>query len=214
MSRKNLSESDIFITKLKFVLLGDLSVGKSSILLSFMSNKYSKQALPHNMEVKTTQKRIMNQFIKYELWDLVDDNDMDNKHLYYHMTDLFIIVFSVIDSDSFFNAFEKWYPDLKTMFICPNVIFIGNKIDLRKDEEVLGGGHIGREQAERLAKRFQCDYFETSTRNKNNIEEIFVEATKKSLKKKREIIEKKNSGICEVNLGGCCASIGERCIIF
>ena len=55
--------------------------------------------------------------------------------LSYGATDIFLIVMSVAHKVTLDNASKKWYQEITTQ--APNVpiIFIGNKIDLREEEE-------------------------------------------------------------------------------
>lgn len=51
--------------------------------------------------------------------------------LAYPGTDVFLIIFSVIDRDSFINATKKWFPEVEECEPKGLKIFLGNKIDLR-----------------------------------------------------------------------------------
>ena len=192
MSSRNLSEiasRDSFL-KLKFVVLGDGSVGKTCILLRLFSNTYSDQYIPTILETSNTQMKINQKNVKLELWDTAgQEGYSEMRRLLYPLTDLFIIVFSVIDQTSFFNAFERWHPDL--MSNCPkvNIIFVGNKIDLRDDIKVSSGEHIGKSRASELAGKFHCRYFECSAKNQEGVEEVFRQGAKICLETKdKEII--------------------------
>lgn len=54
----------------------------------------------------------------------------------YGQADVFLIIFSVIDQDSFENALKKWYPELEQADLkrVPK-LFVGNKVDLRTDNQ-------------------------------------------------------------------------------
>jgi small GTP-binding protein len=49
----------------------------------------------------------------------------------YPNTDIFLIVFSVVDSKSFISAKKKWFPEVKQEVPNANVLFVGSKMDLR-----------------------------------------------------------------------------------
>lgn len=57
--------------------------------------------------------------------------------LSYPRTDVFLLVYSVVDLPSFENLRSKWYPEISQH--CPNVPFllVGTKIDLREDGPTL-----------------------------------------------------------------------------
>ena len=52
------------------------------------------------------------------------------------MQDVFIICFSVADSNSFDNVLEKWHPEVN--HYCPRVpiVLVGTKVDVREAEGV------------------------------------------------------------------------------
>jgi len=54
----------------------------------------------------------------------------------YPNTDIFLIVFSIVDPDSFKNAKKKWMPEVKGEVPNANVLFVGSKMDLRDSLEL------------------------------------------------------------------------------
>jgi small GTP-binding protein len=49
----------------------------------------------------------------------------------YPNTDIFLIVFSVVEPESFRNAKKKWFPEIKREVPNAKVLFVGSKMDLR-----------------------------------------------------------------------------------
>ena len=69
------------------------------------------------------------------LWDTAGQEDYDRlRPLSYPDTDVILMCFSIDSPDSLENIPEKWTPEVR--HFCPNVpiILVGNKKDLRNDE--------------------------------------------------------------------------------
>ena len=98
-----------------------------------------------------------------------------------------ILVFDLTSKESF-KGLEEWCKLLdENAPLDISVIVVGNKVDLIKDRVV--SNHEIREYMERK----QLKYYETSAKNKKNIDEVFLEIAK-SIKKNRfdNIIEDKD----------------------
>ena len=77
-----------------------------------------------------------------------------------------IIVFDVTNRDSF-NRASKWFKEMKDYAEGnPQIILVGNKIDLKNRE-------ISSEEATNLARQFDCNFYEVSAYLGTNVVEIF-----------------------------------------
>jgi len=208
-------DTNSFVRKLKFVVLGDASVGKTCILHSFLKGEFFDEYVPTIIENKLTQMKIGSSFVKLELWDTAGQEEYkEMRRLSYHQTDLFIIVLSVVDRNSLTNALEKWYPDLMTDSKDTNMIFVGNKIDLRTEEEIENGNHLSKQSIEEMMGKIKCCYYECSAKLKEGVEEIFREGAKLCLgKMKDEDVGDEFNGKNTGAIFGCCTS-GGSCKIF
>ena len=52
--------------------------------------------------------------------------------LAYPGADVFLVIFSVVDPESFINTTKKWFPEIEDGEPRGIKIFLGNKIDLRE----------------------------------------------------------------------------------
>jgi small GTP-binding protein len=71
------------------------------------------------------------------LLDTAGPEDYDRlRPLSYPQTDVFLVVFSVVNPPSFRNVVQKWLPEIRLH--CPDVpiLLCGSKIDLREDIEL------------------------------------------------------------------------------
>ena len=76
-----------------------------------------------------------------------------------------IIIFDVTNRETFEKA-RKWFQELKNLEKNPTIILVGNKIDLPNRE-------ISNEEAEKLAKEYNCEFFEVSALLGTKVDEIF-----------------------------------------
>ena len=125
------------------------------------------------------------------LWDTAGQEDYDRlRPLSYPDTNVILLCFAIDHPDSFLNVSLKWITELK--HFCPGVpiILVGNKKDLRHDEEV----HIQLEKYKQKPVTFeegqilalelgaQC-YLESSAKTREGVREVFEAAARASLKK-------------------------------
>ena len=153
----------------KVVLLGAASVGKTCIVTREISDFYDPEQTPTvgaSFSVKTIT--IGDITMNLRIWDTAGQERFRSlAPMYYQGSQAAIIVFSIIDSDSFEQA-EYWINELKMHFTTPPALFlVGNKVDLA-DSRI-----ISAEQAERKAKEINATYFETSAKNGQNVSELF-----------------------------------------
>jgi len=124
--------------------------------------------------------------VDLSLWDTAGQEDYDRlRPLSYPDADVVLICFSVDNPDSLTNITEKWWPEV--CHFCPDVpvVVVGNKADLRTDENTiveLGAlkqkpveSSEGRDVATHIAA---VAYRECSARNNDGVREVFETATR------------------------------------
>ena len=121
---------------IKFVVVGDEKVGKTCLLLSYITNAFPKEQKPIFLENYSPNIMVDGKPFQLNVWDVDEQNDK-LRPLCYPRTEIFLICFSIISRSSFENIKTKWKEEIKQH--CPNVPFIlvGNKIDLREDTETI-----------------------------------------------------------------------------
>ena len=80
-----------------------------------------------------------NKVFNLGLWDTAGQEDYDRlRPLSYPQTDVFMLCFSCVSTNSFNNVRDKWYPEVR--HYCPDtpVVVVGTKIDMRTDKQALG----------------------------------------------------------------------------
>ncbi|KAF8306830.1 cell division cycle 42 [Clavulina sp. PMI_390] len=172
---------------LKCVLVGDRSVGKSSLLMSFVTNKClpASEEVPEVYDASTTTVSLGEVQYNLDIFD-IDGNTQEHKKraLMYPYTDAFLICFSVISPQSFQHVEEDWAPEIAHH--CPGTpwVLVGTKIDRRGDPDVLerlsakGESVITTEQGKILAMKLRAfAYVECSAKTMTGLKEAFDEVS-------------------------------------
>jgi NAD(P)H-hydrate epimerase len=169
-SKENKNKIDF---KFNYVLIGNSNVGKSSLLKSFFNNKNSEKIEDYNtkkidLEDKKILIKFYNMFLFREIQGLI---------FVYDITDL--------------QSFEKINFYLKEINFSKKIfkILIGNKKDLENERKITF------EQGKNFADSNEMLFFETSAKEKMNIQEPILSMTKEIIKKLKE----KNNKIPFIN---------------
>lgn len=171
-------------TKLKCVLVGDGSVGKTSLVVSYTTNGYPTEYVPTAFDNYNVVVNVDNQPIRLQLCDTAGQDDFDSlRPLCYPQTDVFLVCFSVVSPTSFHNVREKWLPELRQHNPRVPIVLVGTQSDLRTDVKVLIELAQYREQpvsevaARRLAHQIGAvGYVESSALTQRNLKEVFDQA--------------------------------------
>jgi small GTP-binding protein len=118
--------------------------------------------------------------VKFIIWDLAGQPTFEKvRGHYYSGCNGILLVFSVVDRESFDNA-SKWLVEaFKNMGPLPPTVIIGNKIDLRDSYDK--AKYVTTEEGEEFTKYFiekldvPAIYRETSARTGANIQDTFHE---------------------------------------
>lgn len=188
---------------IKCVLVGDGSVGKTCMLISYTQDKFPTEYVPTIFENYSANIQVDKQSITLSLWDTAGQEDYNElRQLSYPQADVFIIVFSIIEPASFENAIRKWYPELQEKNPKAPKIFVGNKIDLRDESLLIDGNlnaHIMKSTASKVISEMGCKYIECSALTQEGLKLAFDESIRSCLKKKDEKIEA-NTENCKCEL--------------
>ncbi|XP_071515445.1 rho-related GTP-binding protein RhoU-like isoform X2 [Panulirus ornatus] len=138
-------------TKLKCVLVGDGSVGKTSLVVSYTTNGYPTEYVPTAFDNYNVVVNVDNQPVRLQLCDTAGQretfqgvrvsspwqDDFDSlRPLCYPQTDVFLVCFSVVSPTSFHNVREKWLPELRQHNPGAPIVLVGTQSDLRTDVKV------------------------------------------------------------------------------
>ena len=111
------------IKTIKCVTIGDGSVGKTCMLISYTTNSFPGEYIPTVFDNYSANLVVDGEAVTLVLWDTPGQLDYDKlRPLSYPGTDVVIICFSVDDRSTLNNVLEKWYPEIKSY--CPSVPII------------------------------------------------------------------------------------------
>jgi small GTP-binding protein len=102
------------LAHIKCVVVGDGAVGKTCLLLSYTRNEFPEDYVPTVFDNYSCRVEVEKQPAQLELWDTAGQEDYDRiRPLSYPNTDVFIVLFSVVDRTSFDNIKNKWVLELQ-----------------------------------------------------------------------------------------------------
>jgi small GTP-binding protein len=168
----------------KVLLIGDGSVGKTSLRDKYLSKKFTSNYLPTlGADFVSKKTLIKTNFgwkeLKFQIWDLAGQPTFkQTRGMYYRGAVGVLFIFDVTSPESLYSI-ENWIEELVKNVISPQVALciIGNKIDLRSDTSVTA------EIAKRIihgeiAQNYQLfgkdiEYLETSAKTGENVDRTF-----------------------------------------
>ena len=175
------------IFRFKIILLGDVAVGKTSIITRYIDNKFDNH-YTCTINIQSRIKKIaLNQEIYAEMsiWDTCGEEKFKAlTRQYYRDTNGILLIFDLSNKKTFLNL-KNWLNDIHE--ISPNdvnIILVGNKIDAKRD--------VSKEDINKFVEDNFLTYFEISAKNGINVDLAFEKLA-------REIVEKNQDFQNEIN---------------
>ncbi len=169
----------------KLLVLGDLSVGKTSFIYRFIESKFGLDQIPSTgLDLKTADVIIDDKKVRVQLWDTVGQEKYKSitKNLIQRVQGI-IILFDITNEESF-NNLNSWIKIIKEH--CGDkmpILIVGNKCDLEEERTV------PREVIYDYIKREKRQYIETSCKTGKNIKKVIDNISKKII---NSLTDKKN----------------------
>lgn len=188
----------------KLVLLGNASVGKTSIIGRFTRDEFTEFEEP-TIGASFLTKRLPlddGSTVKFDLWDTAGQERYKSlAPMYYKGAAAALVVFDVTSAESFEGA-KDWVRELQQNAPPSIVIALaGNKIDLSPRR-------VSTEQGKELAQRHSLMYFEVSAKTGEHVQEAFQELGKRLPKtpvRKDFGVNLAQTGQKQQPSGGCCS---------
>ena len=182
---------------LKYVIVGDASVGKSNLLLRYSHGQFREEyQLTIGVEFGSNNIKIDDKIFRIQIWDTAgQENFRSITRAYYKNSACALIVYDISRRASF-DSISTWIEDCKNS--SPKSVFmvlVGNKCDLEKEREV------SEEEGKELAETNGMIFFETSAKTGKNVEEVFVESAKHIAKKINEGYYDLDNDSCGIKKG-------------
>ena len=153
----------------RYIIVGDMAVGKSCLLLQFTDNKFRHQhELTIGVEFGGKTIEVANKVVKIQIWDTAGQEAFQAiTRTYYKGAIGALLVYDITRRDTFTHI-TRWLEEVKThrsKSVC--IILIGNKKDLEDKRQV------SYEEGETLAKENDLLFLETSAKTAFNVAEAF-----------------------------------------
>jgi len=121
---------------IKIVLIGDGFVGKTCMILSYATDRWStnyKATIYEKYEFKIT---VDNRPFVMEIVDTAGQDEHENLRTFaYPNADCFICCFSLISRNSLLNVSHKWLPEIRKHQAKAPIILVGTKLDIVEDSK-------------------------------------------------------------------------------
>ncbi|KAL6052750.1 Ras-related protein Rab-14 [Balamuthia mandrillaris] len=158
----------------KYIIIGDMGVGKSCLLHQFTEKKFIPDS-PHTIGVEfgTRIIEVMGKKIKLQIWDTAGQERFRAvTRSYYRGAAGALLVYDITRRGTY-NHLTSWLTDARNL-TNPNtvIMLIGNKQDLEDQRDV------SYEEASNFAKENGLIFLEASAKTGENVEEAFLKTAK------------------------------------
>ncbi|CAF0710038.1 unnamed protein product [Brachionus calyciflorus] len=163
----------------KIILIGDSSVGKSSIIFRYVDDLFHDSYVSTiGVDFKTKTINVNDNLLKLQIWDTAGQERFHSiTYSYYRSAQAIVLVYDVTNANSFENI-SKWLRNVDEYAGEEKLkIIVGNKCDA---EDLRA---IPFEHGEKLAKKNNIEFIETSAKSNVNIDKLFRNLSKVLLEK-------------------------------
>jgi small GTP-binding protein len=175
------------IRNIKCVVVGDAQVGKTCALVAFTANVFPLAPSATVFDNYTTMMMVDDVIVKLVLWDTAGQEEYEKlRPLTYMQCDVVMMMFSVVNVNSFRSIKEHWYPEVKRY--CPDtpLFLVGTKTDLKdtaSSEQI-----VPTKAAIDLATELQLTgYCECSALEQRGTREMFERAVRSVFEYEKEL---------------------------
>ena len=174
-----MDENKIALKVAKIALLGDSTVGKTSICLTYKGIEFKENTL-FTIGTDKFDKIIKvenGKEIKLVIWDTAGQERFRSIALSAIKSVNGIILVADLTKKSSFINIKMWLEDIQNNFNNPSLVLFGNKADLTEKRQVTS------EEAKKYAEDNKLVYFETSAKTKQGIVEGIAYIANQAYKK-------------------------------
>ena len=164
-----MAENNLQRKVMRLSIIGDSQTGKSSILNVYLGNDFTYDILSNiGIDKQSVEKQMKDgNKIKIIFWDTAGQERFHSLSSgTIKNSQGIIICFALNDKQSFENV-VLWLEDVRNVSEKIPIVLFGNKCDLVNERKVT------KEEIERFIKKNDLVYFETSAKEKINLEEGF-----------------------------------------
>ncbi|MFX1379521.1 MAG: Rab family GTPase [Promethearchaeota archaeon] len=174
--QEDVQEGEKIVYNFKIVVCGDPGVGKTSTILRFTDDAFTRTYIP-TLGVNISEKNIEIDKLKIKLilWDIAGQIKFQamRRH-FYKGAEAVILIFDLTNRKSF-ESIANWHKDIKRNIVSGKDeligFILGNKEDLVNKRKIDFG------ESTSVARQLNLEYVETSAVTGKNVEEIFFKLT-------------------------------------
>jgi len=160
-----------FDMQIKLMMIGDTTVGKTSLLLRFADDDFNESVLATiGIDFKIKTMDIDGRRVKLQIWDTAGQERFRTiTQAYYRGAMGIFLIYDVTKVKTWENI-RNWVGNIEAN--APqtvNKILIGNKCDLTAERQVSAA------QGQQLADEYAMKFFECSARTRHNVDVAFLQ---------------------------------------
>ena len=184
MEKKNSKIAKDHDYLMKVVLLGNASVGKSSLMVRFADDEFKETYIATiGVDFRFKTINVDGQRVKIQIWDTAGQEKFRTiTSLYYKGSDAIVLVYDITDPKSFKEIENYWIDEIKkNVQDVPVCVLLGNKSDLAAQRQVF------KEDAQRVAiGSSEMVVYDVSAKTDDNVALAFEEMARKFIKYKED----------------------------
>ena len=153
-------------TRNKIIFVGDVCVGKTTIISRLIDNPFNEAYEPSiGIDFESKNIKYQGQNIKLQIWDTAGQEKFKGFIPSFVRNSSIVFIVYDISSKTSFENIPNWLNFIRTIENT-SLVLCGNKIDLEKRE-------VKKEEGEELAKKEDISIFEVSAKTGENIKNMF-----------------------------------------
>eukprot|EP01090_Pellita_catalonica_P013714 TRINITY_DN331_c0_g2_i1.p1 TRINITY_DN331_c0_g2~~TRINITY_DN331_c0_g2_i1.p1 ORF type:complete len:213 (-),score=37.42 TRINITY_DN331_c0_g2_i1:195-833(-) len=161
----------------KVVLLGEGSVGKTSLVTQYIHKTFNERHVTTIQASFLSKKlNVQGKSVTLNIWDTAGQERFHALGpIYYRESHGALLVYDITDNNSFIKV-KNWVKELRRMLGKEVVIaIIGNKIDLERSRAV------NKTVVEKYVQQVGAKHYHTSAKLNKGLEELFLDLTKRMI---------------------------------
>jgi len=165
----------------KMLLLGEGTVGKTSLIKQYLKGEFKKDYVPTvGVDFFVKEIKVDDVQINIKIFDIAGQEKFSlykssvNYFTFFKGAHAALVVFDYTRPETFDTLEKGWIHSLHEISGKVPFILIGNKVDL--------GKQVDQDKIDALTSKYRVNFMETSALNNTNVEEAFLNLVKAVLK--------------------------------